>query len=68
MKVVVNRVLFISGPMAGALANKFGFRMVAITGSIMAASGLGISYFSNDLGMLYFFYGAIGGVLSMQPH
>ncbi|KAL0275610.1 UNVERIFIED_CONTAM: hypothetical protein PYX00_003412 [Menopon gallinae] len=51
-----------SGPFAGALANRFGFRMLAISGTILATFGLSISYFAIDLGMLYFFYGCLGGL------
>ncbi|KAK6641290.1 hypothetical protein RUM44_012999 [Polyplax serrata] len=51
-----------SGPVAGALGNKFGFRMVAITGSIISGTGLMVSYWAPSVQFLYFFYGVLGGL------
>ncbi|KAJ8716545.1 hypothetical protein PYW07_003172 [Mythimna separata] len=49
------------GPIASALANKYGFRAVTVLGSVIAASGFGISYYASSPEFLYVTYGIIGG-------
>lgn len=49
------------GPIASALANKYGFRAVTILGSVIAAFGFGISYYASSPEFLYVTYGIIGG-------
>ncbi|KAJ8723438.1 hypothetical protein PYW08_003350 [Mythimna loreyi] len=49
------------GPIASALANKYGFRAVTILGSCIAAFGFGISYYAGSPEYLYVTYGIIGG-------
>lgn len=50
-----------AGPFASALANRYGFRLVAITGSIIGSAALAVSYFATSIGFLYISYGVIGG-------
>lgn len=51
----------IVGPFASALANKFGFRIVAITGSVLGALAFVLSYFATNVEFLCISYGIIGG-------
>lgn len=51
----------IVGPFASALANKFGFRTVAITGSVLGALAFILSYFATNVEFLCISYGIIGG-------
>ena len=47
------------------LTNLFNdIRLVGICGCIMSASGLVISHFVNDISLLAFTYGAMGGKLN----
>lgn len=52
----------IAGPFASAIANRYGFRLVAILGSLMAAAAFAISYFSTSVTFLCISYGLLGGV------
>lgn len=56
----------LTGPFVSAVANKFGFRTVAVLGSIIAAFGFIMSWFLNrggpNIGILILFYGIIGGI------
>lgn len=51
----------ISGPVAGALVNKFGCRVTSIIGSFVAAFGFAISYYAQSVTFLYISIGLIGG-------
>lgn len=51
----------IVGPFASAIANGYGFRLVAIFGSILASAGFALSSFSNSVTFLCITYGVIGG-------
>lgn len=51
----------IVGPFASALANRFGFRTVAITGSVLGALAFILSYFATNVEFLCVSYGIIGG-------
>lgn len=51
----------IVGPFASALANRFGFRTVAITGSVLGALAFVLSYFATNVEFLCVSYGIIGG-------
>jgi hypothetical protein len=53
--------VFSTGPLAGAVVNKFGCRAVSIAGSFIAAFGFAISYFAQSVVFLYFSVGIIGG-------
>ncbi|XP_012215065.1 monocarboxylate transporter 12 isoform X2 [Linepithema humile] len=50
------------GPFVSALANRYGFRLVAILGSVISCSAFVLSYFSTSIEFLYISYGAIGGI------
>ncbi|XP_029177421.1 monocarboxylate transporter 7 isoform X5 [Nylanderia fulva] len=50
------------GPFVSALANRYGFRLVTILGSVISCSAFVISYFSTSIEFLYISYGAIGGI------
>ncbi|KAJ8969652.1 hypothetical protein NQ314_001654 [Rhamnusium bicolor] len=52
----------IAGPFASAIANRYGFRLVAILGSLMGAAAFAISYFSTSVTFLCISYGILGGV------
>ena len=54
------------GPIVGALANKFGCRLVAICGSIVAAIAYIISTFSPNINILILTYGGLGGKLQIE--
>lgn len=51
----------IAGPFASALSNRFGFRTVAITGSVLGAAAFVLSYFATSVEFLCISYGIIGG-------
>ncbi|XP_060523862.1 monocarboxylate transporter 12 [Cylas formicarius] len=52
----------IAGPFASALANSYGFRLVAILGSLVSASAFGLSYFATSVEFLCITYGVLGGI------
>jgi len=54
-----------SGPFVSALANRYGFRLVAILGSVISCIAFVLSYFSTSIEFLYVSYGVIGKFL--QP-
>lgn len=47
-----------------ALANRYGFRLVAILGSVISCSAFVLSYFSTSIEFLYISYGVLGKFLS----
>uniref|UniRef100_A0A1B6LWP0 Major facilitator superfamily (MFS) profile domain-containing protein n=1 Tax=Graphocephala atropunctata TaxID=36148 RepID=A0A1B6LWP0_9HEMI len=51
-----------AGPFASALANRYGFRVVAILGSFMACISFVASSFVNSIELLWLFYGTLGGI------
>ncbi|KAL0106927.1 hypothetical protein PUN28_015444 [Cardiocondyla obscurior] len=50
------------GPFVSALANRYGFRLVAILGSVISCIAFVLAYFSPSIEFLYISYGAIGGI------
>ena len=50
-----------SGPVIGGLCDRFGCRMVAVTGVGISFIGLLISSFATSVTYLYFTYGILGG-------
>jgi len=52
----------IAGPFVSVLSNRFGFRMVTIAGSILAATSLSLSIFATSIEFLYVSVGIIGGI------
>lgn len=58
---VLNGAYLSLGPVAGALVNKFGCRVVAILGAILAAFGFFMCTFSPNLDVMIFLYAAVGG-------
>uniref|UniRef100_T1IHA6 Major facilitator superfamily (MFS) profile domain-containing protein n=1 Tax=Strigamia maritima TaxID=126957 RepID=T1IHA6_STRMM len=50
------------GPIAGALANKYGCRTVSIIGSFISAGAFAASVFANNIIYLIVSYGIIGGI------
>lgn len=50
-----------AGPFTSALANRYGFRTVTITGAVLASTGFFVSSWINDIQLLYVTYGIIGG-------
>ncbi|KAL7736910.1 hypothetical protein ACLKA6_008785 [Drosophila palustris] len=51
-----------AGPFVSALANRFGFRPVTITGAIFAAICFGLSYYATSVEFLFIVYGVMGGI------
>ncbi|XP_071560079.1 monocarboxylate transporter 12 isoform X2 [Temnothorax nylanderi] len=51
-----------AGPFVSALANRYGFRLVAILGSVISCVAFVLAYFSTSIEFLYISYGAIGGI------
>lgn len=51
----------LAGPFVSALANKYGFRVVTIIGSIIGSAAFAISYFATSVEYLYLSYGILGG-------
>lgn len=51
----------IAGPFASAIANRYGFRLVAVFGSVLATVGFILSYFANSVTYLCISYGLLGG-------
>lgn len=54
-------VVFTVGPIASALTNKYGCRLVAIAGSILSSFGLFVSIFTPNVIFLYFTIGICTG-------
>ncbi|XP_018573059.1 monocarboxylate transporter 7 isoform X1 [Anoplophora glabripennis] len=52
----------IAGPFASAIANRYGFRLVAILGSLMGATAFAVSYYSTSVTFLCISYGVLGGI------
>ncbi|XP_063362475.1 uncharacterized protein LOC134651333 isoform X1 [Cydia amplana] len=52
----------LAGPFVSALANKYGFRVVTIVGSVISTVAFGLSYFATSVEYLYLVYGIIGGI------
>ncbi|KZC06189.1 Monocarboxylate transporter 12 [Dufourea novaeangliae] len=51
-----------AGPFVSALANRYGFRLVAILGSVISCCAFVLSYFSTSIEFLYISYGVLGGI------
>ncbi|XP_014673275.1 PREDICTED: monocarboxylate transporter 3-like [Priapulus caudatus] len=54
--------LFGMGPPGSVMCRRVGHRAVAMTGAVLAASGLILSYFSSNLILLYILYGVVNGI------
>uniref|UniRef100_A0A8W7PPZ4 Major facilitator superfamily (MFS) profile domain-containing protein n=1 Tax=Anopheles coluzzii TaxID=1518534 RepID=A0A8W7PPZ4_ANOCL len=52
----------LTGPFVSALANRWGFRIVTIIGSVVAAVGFFVSQYATSIVFLYVTFGFIGGV------
>lgn len=52
----------IGGPLASALATKFGCRKVTVFGGLLSAAGILISSFTESIGMLIFWFGFVNGL------
>ncbi|CAG7827515.1 unnamed protein product [Allacma fusca] len=63
---LLNGFYLLGGPFVSALANKFGFRVVAILGSVVGCLGFMAAYImcrdTPNLYSLLIFYGIIGGI------
>ncbi|XP_002033812.2 monocarboxylate transporter 3 [Drosophila sechellia] len=51
-----------AGPFVSAMANRFGFRPVTITGAIFAAICFGLSCLATSVEYLFLIYGVLGGI------
>lgn len=54
--------LYVSGPIVGALANKFGCRRVAMVGAVVSAVSFFVSTFSPNVTVMILLYGFCGGM------
>ncbi|XP_032516484.1 monocarboxylate transporter 3 isoform X1 [Danaus plexippus] len=52
----------LAGPFVSALANKYGFRVVTIVGTLITSTAFALSYFAESVEYLYLVYGVVGGV------
>lgn len=52
----------IAGPFASSIANRYGFRLVAIVGAFLGATALALSYFATSVEYLCITYGLLGGI------
>ncbi|RZF46933.1 hypothetical protein LSTR_LSTR011764 [Laodelphax striatellus] len=52
----------IAGPVASALANRYGFRSITVLGSAIACAAFAISSISSSVAALCFWYGLVGGL------
>ncbi|XP_060077419.1 monocarboxylate transporter 12-like [Ylistrum balloti] len=52
----------VTGPVASALVNRYGCRLVCRSGAVIASVGLFISSFSPNLDVMIIFYGITGGI------
>ena len=59
-------VLFISGPLASIMTNRFGHRNIVMLGGILTTIGMCISAYATDIYFLYFSYGVITGKITSQ--
>ncbi|XP_043645221.1 monocarboxylate transporter 3 [Drosophila teissieri] len=51
-----------AGPFVSAIANRFGFRTVTITGAILGAICFVLTYFATSVEYLFIVYGVLGGI------
>lgn len=52
----------IVGPFVSALTNRYGFRLVAISGSLIASMAFAVCYLAESVYMLHICYGVFGGI------
>ncbi|XP_013390729.1 monocarboxylate transporter 13-like [Lingula anatina] len=53
---------WIMGPIASSLSDKIGHRAVGVIGSVLAATGIGVSSLASNVYLLYFTFGVISGI------
>ncbi|KAJ8674038.1 hypothetical protein QAD02_005300, partial [Eretmocerus hayati] len=51
-----------AGPFVSALANRYGFRSVAVLGSVIACSAFVLSHFARSINVMFLSYGILGGI------
>lgn len=54
-----------AGPFVSALANRYGFRLVTIVGSVAGAFAFVLAYFCHTIEGLWLTYGLLGGKMSL---
>lgn len=52
---------FLCGPIASSLCQRFGYRIVAAVGGLIAALGLLLTSFTNSLYLIYLTYSVLWG-------
>ncbi|KAG5671992.1 hypothetical protein PVAND_002156 [Polypedilum vanderplanki] len=52
----------IVGPFVSALTNRYGFRLVAIAGSLIASTAFALCFFASNVYQLHILYGVFGGI------
>ena len=68
MRYDLNPTFTIAGPAAGYLAERYGIRMVTITGAVLGSIGTFLSMFASNLLVLYVTLGFITGTLGREWH
>ncbi|XP_053403058.1 monocarboxylate transporter 13-like [Mercenaria mercenaria] len=56
-------IMYVTGPVASVLTNKYGFRPVIIVGAGLVSGGLCLCYFAHNLFVILFAFGVITGQL-----
>lgn len=62
MGSLISGFYLMAGPFVSAMTNRWGFRLITILGSFLAAAAFVASSFTTSLGALYILYGVIGGI------
>lgn len=59
---ILTGVMYLVGPLAGALSDIYGCRVVVVAGAVISSVGFIISAFATSVPYLYFSYGLLGGL------
>ncbi|XP_060582252.1 monocarboxylate transporter 12-like [Ruditapes philippinarum] len=59
---VLSGVMYLIGPLAGALSDIYGCRIIVFCGAVISSVGFVISFFATSVMYLYFSYGLLGGI------
>ncbi|XP_060069114.1 monocarboxylate transporter 12-like [Ylistrum balloti] len=59
---IISGTYLCMGLVSGALINRFGYRRLVITGSVIASVGLFLSTFSPNLDVMILLYGVVSGI------
>ena len=54
-------ITFFAAPLGSIIINKFGYRICSVVGGFLAATGISVGYFANDILFLFFTHGILTG-------